>query len=88
MKVDVLYAPGCTVCNAGLPALREAARAADPDVEWCELDIVQSVEYAVALGMLKAPGVAIDGELVFATLPSPDELASALRARHRLRDGH
>ncbi len=81
MKVDVLHAGGCTKCQRELPALRVAAQAVDPRVEWRELDIVQEIDYAVELGVLRPPAVAIDSELVFHSLPSADALAAAMRAR-------
>ena len=81
MKVDVLHAPGCAKCLGELDALRAAARRADPAVEWKELDILQALDYAVELGVLRPPAVAIDGELVFASLPTPEALTVAMRKR-------
>ena len=81
MKVEVLHAPGCTRCLRELDGLRAAARQADPDLDWNEIDILQALDYAVELGVLKPPAVAIDGELVFVSLPSADALAAALRKR-------
>ena len=81
MKVEVLHAPGCTRCLRELDGLRAAARQADPDLDWSEIDILQALDYAVELGVLKPPAVAIDGELAFVSLPSADALAAALRKR-------
>ena len=83
MKVEVLHAGGCARCQRELPALRAAAQAIDSDLDWRELDILQAIDYAVELGVLKPPAVAIDGELAFSALPSADALASAVRARMR-----
>jgi hypothetical protein len=52
-------------------------------VQWHEINIVDAIDYAVALGVLKTPAVAIDGELVFAKLPLPDTLSAAMRERRR-----
>jgi thioredoxin 1 len=81
MRIDVLQAAGCAKCRHGLSDLRATARSVDPEVEWCELDILQAIDYAVELGVLKPPAVAIDGELVFASLPGPEALATAMRLR-------
>jgi thioredoxin 1 len=81
MKVEVLHSGGCAKCQKELPALRAAAQSVDPDLDWRELDILQAIDYAVELGVLKPPAVAIDGQLVFPTLPSAQALSSALRAR-------
>lgn len=81
MKVDVLHAGGCATCQHELPALRAAALLADPDVQWREMDIVQAIDYAVELGVLKPPAVAIDGELAFLSLPTAKALHAAMRKR-------
>ena len=81
MKIEVLRAPGCAKCDRELGGLRVAARQVDPTVEWAELDIGQAIDYAVELGVLKAPAVAIDGELAFTALPAPAALAAAMRQR-------
>lgn len=81
MKIEVLHGTGCAKCLRELGALRAAARHADPTGDWIELDILQALDYAVELGVLKAPAVAIDGKLVFTSLPTPDALAAAMRKR-------
>lgn len=83
MKVEVLHATGCAKCLHDLDSLRAAARQADPDVEWKEIDILQALDYAVELGVLKPPAVAIDGELVFLSLPTSDALGAAIRERRK-----
>lgn len=81
MKVEVLRSGGCAKCQRELPGLRAAALTVDPGVDWRELDIVQAIDYAVALGVLRPPALAIDGELVFSALPTPRVLAAAMQAR-------
>lgn len=83
MKVEVLHAIGCEKCLRELDSLRSAARQADPAVEWKEIDILAAIDYAVELGVLRSPAVAIDGALVFASLPTPDALAAAIRERRQ-----
>jgi thioredoxin 1 len=81
MKVEVLHSGGCAKCRTELPALHAAALSVDADIDWHELDILQAIDYAVELGVLKPPAVAIDGQLVFKTLPSVKALTTALRER-------
>ncbi len=81
MKVEVLHAGGCSNCMKDIPALRTAAESVDPEVDWRELDIMQAIDYAVELGVLKAPAVVIDGNLAFGFLPNPKDLAVAMRLR-------
>lgn len=87
MRIDVLQASGCANCRREVAALRAAAQAVDPALQWRELDILQAIDYAVALGVLRPPAVAIDGELVFASLPGADALTAAMRSRLGARDG-
>lgn len=81
MRIDVLRATGCAKCLRETPELRAAAEAVDPNVEWRELDIVQAIDYAVELGVLKPPAVAINGELVFHSLPTTKALTAAMQSR-------
>lgn len=81
MKVEVLYAPGCSKCMRELPALRAAAASVVAELDWQEIDITQVIDYAVELGVMKPPAVAINGKLAFTALPSADEMANAMRQR-------
>ncbi|WP_221885715.1 glutaredoxin [Variovorax sp. MHTC-1] len=65
MKVEVLHAIGCEKCLRELDSLRAAALQFDPTVEWTEIDILAALDYAVELGVLRPPAVAINGALVF-----------------------
>ena len=81
MKIEVLHATGCANCLRDLTALRAAALQANPAVEWHELDVLQAIDYAVELGVLKPPAVAIDGALAFLSLPTPEALIAEIRKR-------
>lgn len=82
MKVEVFYADGCNNCGASRRELQEAVLAAFPGgTTWSEIDIVKNIDYAVDLGVLTVPAVAIDGALVFAKLPTAEQLLSELTAR-------
>lgn len=82
MKVEVFYADGCNNCGASRRELQEAVLAAFPGgTTWSEIDIGKNIDYAVDLGVLTVPAVAIDGALVFAKLPTAEQLLSELTAR-------
>lgn len=84
MKVEVFYADGCGNCSASMRELKEAVLAAFPtDAAWSEIDIVKNIDYAVELGVLTVPAVAIDGALVFAKLPTAQQMLSELTTRAR-----
>lgn len=84
MKIEVFYADGCGNCSASRRELQEAVLAAFPtEAAWSDIDIVKNIDYAVALGVLTVPAVAIDGALVFAKLPTAQQLVSELTARRQ-----
>lgn len=81
MKVELIYAPGCAECLSARAGLRSAAKAAVAGVEWAEVDMLDALDYAVELGVLTLPALAIDGSLVFAALPTPAQLRQELLRR-------
>ena len=81
MKIELFYTPGCTQCAAARDGLKAAARQALADVDWRELNVLDEIDYAVELGILSLPAIAIDGELAFASLPTPRQLRTALTQR-------
>lgn len=81
MKVELIYAPGCAECVTARAGLRSAAEAAVAGVEWHEVNVLDALDYAVELGVLTLPALAIDGSLVFAALPTPAQLRQELLRR-------
>ena len=82
MKVEVFSIPGCSTCARSRDALKAVVESFGQDkVTWNELNVVEEIEYAVELGVVSPPSIAIDGELVFPTLPTATTLKNALRRR-------
>lgn len=82
VKIDVFVLPGCARCTAGLDALKEIAESFGPDAfAWEERNLLENIDYAVQLGILSAPAIAVDGKLAFVSLPSPQQLQADL-TRH------
>ena len=50
-------------------------------IEWREINVLDQLEYAVELGVLSMPAIAIDGKLVFRSHPSARKLRDALDVR-------
>ncbi|MFQ5643698.1 MAG: thioredoxin family protein, partial [Thiogranum sp.] len=79
---EVCTAPGCGKCGRAREVLKEIASTwTDADISWREVNILDELDYAVALGVLATPAIAIDGDLVFTSLPSERKLCQALRKR-------
>ena len=87
MKVEVFSIPGCSKCAQSRDALKAVVESFGQDkVTWRELNIVEEIDYAVELGVVSPPSIAIDGELVFPTLPTANKLQEELMRRlERLR---
>ena len=83
MKIEIFYTPGCSGCAAAHAALRKVAQESVKDLEWRELNVLDDLDYAVQLGVLTLPSIAVDGEHVFTSMPTAAQLREALRNRMR-----
>ena len=83
MKVELFCSPGGSACWDRQAELRTAAQAAIKDVEWRETNVLDNVDHAVELGVMTLPSIAIDGEVVFASMPTVVQLRKALIERNR-----
>ena len=81
MKVELFYTPGCEKCADARDDLKAAAEQTIPGIVWRELNALD--ELAVKLGVVTLPALAIDGELVFSTLPTSGQLRRALTKRKK-----
>jgi len=82
IKVEFFSTPGCGKCVASTEALKAVVEALGEErVQWSEINILDAIEYAVALGIMSPPAIAIDGVLVFPALPSADTLRAAIQER-------
>lgn len=78
MKVELFYSPGCNECAAAQAKLKIAAQKAVAHIDWRELNVLDELDYAVELGVLSLPAIAINGKLVFSSLPTPKQLRKVL----------
>ena len=70
MKVELFYSPGRSACDDRQAELRAGAQAAIKDLEWRDINVLHSVDHAVELGVMTLPAIAIDGEVVFTSMPT------------------
>lgn len=80
VRVEVFTSPGCSKCGHAKEVLQRVAQELG-GVEWREVNVLEHLDRAVALGVLSTPAIAIDGELVFTALPSPGRLRAELERR-------
>ena len=82
MKVETFSAPGCGKCAQTREVLKAAVdELGSSQVSWRDVNVVDEIDYAVELGVLSTPAIAIDGELVFPSLPSSERLRTELVKR-------
>lgn len=82
VKVEVFSSPGCGKCMQAKAVLKAISEEMGQDkVTWREVNILDEMDYAVDLGVMSTPAIAIDGKLVFSSLPSAAKLRSELDKR-------
>ena len=80
-KIEVFTAPGCGKCGKARDELEIIVnQLGDEKFEWREVNILQEMDYAIELGVLSTPSIAINGELVFTALPTARQLLQALES--------
>ncbi len=80
IEVEVFAAPGCGKCGKARQVLKRIVEEwPDERIRWREVNILDELDYAVQLGVLSTPAIAIDGELLFTALPSEKRLRQALQ---------
>jgi hypothetical protein len=81
MRVELFYTPGCEKCSDGKDALRATAEQLVPTLVWRELNVIDELDYAVEVGVLSLPAIAIDGKVVFSSFPSLRQFQRELMKR-------
>lgn len=86
VKIELFYSPGCSQCASAREGLKATAERTVAGIEWRELNVLEDLNYAVELGVLTLPALAVDGELLFSSLPTPHQLREALIRRSTARN--
>jgi thioredoxin len=82
IQVEVFSSPGCNRCGRVFDLLQSITQDLGTElIESREVNVLEELDYAVKLGVLSMPAIAIDGELVFRSHPSAGKLRAALEAR-------
>lgn len=79
-KIEVIAAPGCRKCSEAVDQLRTVAVSVlgEDGFVWREVNVLEEMDYAVTLGVLAMPAIAVNGELKFSSLPSAEQFRSLL----------
>lgn len=82
IRVEVFSSPGCSRCGQVFDLLHAITQELGAErIVWREVNVLDELDYAVELGVLSMPAIAIDGELEFKSHPSAGELREALETR-------
>lgn len=82
IKIEVFASPGCSKCGHAKDVLRKLIKELGSDkIQWCEVNVLDEIDHAVELGVLSTPSIAIDGELIYTSLPSASKLRAELERR-------
>lgn len=80
IRIELLAVPGCAHCRSQRSALEAVVAEAGPRFAWRQVDVLQEIDYAVSLGVLTLPALAVGGRLIFKSLPTAEQLRLALAA--------
>lgn len=86
MRVELFQTSGCQSCADSRDTLKSVAEQAVLGLVWRDVDVTKELDYAVKLGVLSLPALAVDGELAFSSLPTPARLKAELARRARGRN--
>ena len=80
IRIEVISAPGCGKCATAQDDLRSVALSVfgDRNVAWREVNVIEELPYAISLGVLSMPAIAVNGELLFPSLPTPEQFRETL----------
>jgi len=82
LKVEVFSSPGCGKCGHAIDVLKKiAVEIGHGRIQCREVSVLDEMDYAVKLGVLSTPAIAVNGELVFTSLPSAKKLRQTLEQK-------
>lgn len=80
--IELFSASTCQRCGDAKKRIQSLVKQLGDDrVEYRELDVLEQLDYAVSLGILSTPSIAINGELVFSAMPSLKRFRDELQKR-------
>lgn len=84
IKIEIFCSPGCRNCEQAKKVLNKlVTENKDYQVEWRDLNILEELDYAVSLGVLNVPAIAINGKLEFFGMPPVGKLLAILNEKNR-----
>jgi thioredoxin 1 len=78
--VEVFASPNCNRCGQATRLVSAIVdKLGNEHIQWREINVVEDIDYAVQLGVLATPAIAINGKLEFTSLPGGNKLSAILQ---------
>ena len=82
ITIELISASVCNRCWDARKRLQSLVEELDDDrIQYREIDVLDELDYAVSLGVLTTPAIAINGELLYSSVPSKKRLEGELKRR-------
>jgi len=80
--VEVFASPHCGRCGQTKQFVKDIVEELNLErLQWREVNVIEEIDYAVKVGVLSTPSIAINGELTFTGLPSKESFLNALKTQ-------
>ena len=84
VQVEIFSSPGCSRCGHAQDVVRKIANEIGAGlIAWREVNVLEEMAYAVQLGVLATPAIAINGRVVFTAIPTARKLREVLEMAFR-----
>ena len=78
--VEVFASPNCNRCGKASRLVATIVnKLGNEHIQWREINVLENIDYAVQLGVMATPAIAINGKLEFTSLPDRDKLSATLQ---------
>jgi len=79
-NIEIFTAPSCNKCSKARIRIEKLLKEMHAVEHFTvrEVNIVEELDYAVSLSILTTPSIAINGELIYASLPAENVLRKLL----------
>ena len=82
ITIELFSATACNRCAKAKKCIQTMVdELGENIILYRELDVLEELDYAVSLGILTTPAIAINGELVFSGMPTIKRLQDELEKR-------
>lgn len=82
VTIELFSANACNRCDKAKQCIKAVVDEFGEDIIlYREYDVLEKLDYAVSLGILATPAIAINSELVFSGMPSIERLRDEIKRR-------